>query len=72
MPKHGIGEKIKQHYVSKHTINEGRPELFDYLSELIKVRESDCLARFCFRTDEAYVSKKQLALHHSLMAVTSK
>ena len=65
-PKHGVGSiaqaKIKQHYVLKHNINENRPALLDYLSELVKVRESDVIVRFCYCTDEVFMSKKQLAL----------
>ena len=33
----------------------------DYLSEL--VRQSDVIVRFCYCTDEVFMSKKQLAFH---------
>ena len=66
-PKHGVEsiaqEKITQLYVSKYNINENRQARLDYLSELVKVRESDIIVRFCYCTDEVFMSKKYLALH---------
>ena len=67
MPNHGVGakalDKIKEHYIQRHNIQEDISAFIDYLKELVTPGEIDMVVRFCYCTDQVFASTKQLALH---------
>ena len=60
-PNHGVGAKaigkIKEHYIQRHNFQEDRPAFIDYLKELVTPREIDVVVRFCYCTDQVFLSK---------------
>ena len=58
IPNHGVGakalDKIKEHYIQRHNIQEDRPAFIDYLKELVTPREIDMVVRFCYGANQVF------------------